>query len=393
MNQIIKRCFFLWALAAICVIRVAAQGEQTFAADQKLLASYHSELQKLRLVRPSFGMPDLSFFLFGMGARPKYIYVSGKLMAWPSGQVLRKWNVQRETIVPPSYSVWLSTAKGTVHIFESESGLFLVEKGQRSVLSEEHVSLPAFEGERLPLVLRVLHQEILINILNGRPVPNFLVYSKPWYRDAAMMAMVLQRTGNTGLIREWVMSLRDPFDHNNAGNSEPDNLGEVLFLISCVSDRNHPLVGQTLKAVDAFRKDNYIVGMTDFAEHPVYQTKWLKFGLKSLGLPDDSLKIPRAKDSYASLFWWAFRDDQIGREFSGAGATNYPYLAWARDHLTGGHTGPVSSAFYPLSWEAEASQANYAGESAIFPDFASRRLAAPHSWHAAEMFLLLADKR
>lgn len=395
MIHLTKPSRFLWAAAAIVsvVTHVAAQDDHSFANDQKVLARYRAELQALREGRPSFSPPDGKFFLFGMGARPKYIYHFGKLAAWPSRHVVREWEVQRETIVPPSYSVWLQTAKGRIHIFENESGMIIDEYGQRTVLAKGRVHLPVFRRGRFPLVLRVLHQEILVNIIEGHPEPNFLVYSRPWYRDAAMIAMVLQRTGNAGLIREWVRSLRDPYDHNNGGNREPDNLGEILFLISCVSDRNHPLVPQILEAAKEFRKENYIVGMTDFAEHPVYQTKWLKFGLRSLGLPDSFLRIPKAKDSYASLFWWSFRDDQIGPEFPVTDAINYPYLAWARDHLAGGRTGPVSDSDYPLSWEAQASQANYTGMSAISSDFVTRRLAAPHSWHAAEMFLLLASNQ
>jgi len=376
----------------LSVTSPTAQNDRSLAEDQKVLARYHDELQELRRSRPSFNLPRQDFFLFGMGPRPKFIYRAGKLIAWPACQVVREWNVQRETIVPPLYSVWLVTPQGKIHISENESGLLIEEKGQRTVLAEGQLNLPDFKGERFPLVLRVLHQEILVNIVEGKPLPNFFVYRRPWYRDGAMMAMVLQRTGNAGLIRDWVMSLRDPFDHNNAGASEPDNLGEVLYLISCVSDRNHPLVAATLKQAESFRQGDYIVGKTDFAEHPVYQTKWLKFGLRSLGLPDDSLVIPKIKDSYSSLFWWAFRDGQIGPEFSVSEAMNYPYLAWARDHISGGYTGPVSDADYPLGWEAKASQANYARMSVISADFTDAKLGTPHTWHAAEMFLLLADK-
>ena len=38
-------------------------------------------------------------------------------------------------------------------------------------------------------MLRVLHQELLFNIIGGKPVPNLFVYPKPWYRDGAMVAM------------------------------------------------------------------------------------------------------------------------------------------------------------------------------------------------------------
>lgn len=394
MNRFPKPAWFIcWTVAIFTLVRlpVAAQGGDSLARDQKVLAEYRTQLQELRRGRPFFAIPDAAFFIFGMGPRAKFIYGAGKIIAWPMCQVIREWTVQREMIVPPSYSIWLSTTSGEIHIFENESGLFIDERAGRTVLAHAHVSLPMFGNNRFNLVLRVLHQEILVNIVDGRPVPNFLVYAKPWYRDGAMMAMVLKRTGNTRLIRDWIMSLREPFDYNNAGTGEPDNLGEVLFLISCVSDRHHPLVAQTLKEARNFRKNDYIVGMTDFAQHPVYQTKWLKFGLRSLGLRDDSLKVPKIKDSYASLFWWAFRDGQIGQEFTAAEARNYPYLSWARDHLSGDHTGPVSNTDYPLSWEAQASQANYAALSVISLDFTTAKVAAPHTWHAAEMFLLLAD--
>jgi len=364
-----------------------------FEHDQAVLASYRAELAQLRSSgRPSFQMPRPEYFLFGMGSRPKFIYRNGELVEWPSLRVSHRWRVEKQVIVPPSYSVWITTADGTVHIFEDESGISIEEGNKKTTLAQSRIKLPSFSGEHFPNVLRVLHQEILVGTVEGKPVPNFLVYSKPWYRDGAMAAMVLRRTGNVGLLRDWILSLRDPFDHNNAGRSEGDNLGEVLYLISCVSDKNHPLVPAVLKAVDAFKKQDYIVGSTDGAEHPVYQTKWLKFGMQSLGIPDSAFVVPKMQDSYASLFWWALKDGQIGPEFPKDAALKYPYLAWARDHLSGERTGPVTAGEYPLSWEADASEADYRGISIIGDDFVKTRLAAPHSWHAAEMFLALSNE-
>jgi hypothetical protein len=336
-------------------------------------------------------MPAPQYFLFGMGSRPKFIYRNGELIEWPSLHVSHSWKVKAQTIVPPSYSVWLATADSAVHIFEDESGMYLEEGTKKTILAQSRINLPNFAGERCPNILRVLHQEILVGIVEGKPLPNFLVYSKPWYRDAAMAAMVLRRTGNVNLIRDWILSLQDPFDHNNAGRSEPDNLGEALYLISCVSDKNHPLVPAVLSAVNAFRKRDYIVGITDGAEHPVYQTKWLKFGMRSLEIPDSTFVVPKKQDSYASLFWWAFKDGQIGPEFSEDAAEKFPYLAWARDHLSGERKGPVTAGEYPLSWEADASQADYKRMSIIGDDFVKARLAGPHIWHAAEMFLALSS--
>ena len=368
---------------------LSAGRDHGFDEDLLVLKSYRTELQNLRDEgRPTIKRPGPAFFVFGMGPRPKFIYREGELIEWPSGRVAHKWVVQRETIVPPTYAVWLKTSNSTVHIFENERGIFLEEGGKQSTLADLPVHLPNFKGENFPNTLRVLYEEILVNIVGGKPMPNFLVYTKPWYRDAAMNAMVLRRTGNIALMRDWILSLRDPFDHN-ARVSEADNPGEVLYLISCVSDRNHPLVPAALKAADAFKKGEFISGPTDGAEHPVYQTKWLKFGMSALGIANNDIAVPKTPDSYASLFWWSYNDGQIGPEFSAADAQNYPYLAWARDHLTGGHAGPLLTGDYPLSWEAHASEADYKGMSMISANLTRAEFSAPHSWHAAEMFLSL----
>ena len=68
----------------------------------------------------------------------------------------------------------------------------------------------------------------------------------------------------------------------------------------------------------------------------------------------------------------------------------YPYLGWAEDHFY--NSAPAiagSGERYPVTWEAHASQANYAGMAIVSKEFVERKIAAPHSWHAAEMFLYL----
>ena len=49
--------------------------------------------------------------------------------------------------------------------------------------------------------------------------------------------------------------------------------------------------------VDSANGITYLEGKTDYALHPVFQTKWMKYGLKSLGLPDP-YTIPKQYDSY-----------------------------------------------------------------------------------------------
>ena len=47
---------------------------------------------------------------------------------------------------------------------------------------------------------------------------------------------------------------------------------------------------------------------------------------------------------------------------------------------------------YPLSWEAQASQANYAGMNTIAQQYETEKRCVPHTWHAGEMFLYLTEQ-
>ena len=228
-------------------------------AAVRRLAKYRNEMSAFRQeFGGTFELPDVSFFLFGMGSRTKLLYKSGVLVNSVTGKTLRQWQVQSEFIIPPEYTVVLITKKGQwVGLVEDELGVWIEENGQRRPVAntQNHVHLPAFEGHRYPQVLRVLHQELLVNVIGGNPVPNYFVYPKPWYRDGAMMAMCFKATGNLHLIKDWVLSLREPYDRNNAGETEADNLGQSLYLISLVCDRSHPLVPKILSELPRFEVD------------------------------------------------------------------------------------------------------------------------------------------
>lgn len=355
-----------------------------------LLQDYRAQLDALR---HEYGgvheLPDVRFFLFGMGPRRKMIYKAGALSDARSGAVIEQWNVATETILPSEYSVLITTDDDrSIRIVEDERGVWIEEDDRRAALSQSHIHLPRFDGHPYAAVLRVLHQEILVNIVDGLPVPCYFVYRKPWYRDAASMAMVLDATGNLALIQDWILGLREPFDRNNAGETEADNLGQALYLISLVAGKTHPLVQPILDTLPRFEDGPGIKGRSDFAEHPVYQTKWAKYGLQALGLPDP-YSIPSAPDSYSPLFWWAYRDQHVHTpRFD---SPDYPYLDWAWDHFYGEQRGLISNRDYPLSWEGRASQADYADMRVLSPEYADQKVCVPHTWHAAEMFLYLVE--
>ncbi|MBD2703966.1 hypothetical protein IC229_25195 [Spirosoma sp. BT702] len=361
------------------------------------LQTYRSNLSLLRQEHPNQReLPDLKFFTFGMGSRLKLIYRKGRLLNALTGNIEEQWSVKHEIIVPSEYVVHLTLADGQIiQIREDETGVWLLQPAKRPKLipgTRSRVELPRFEDKTYGPVLRVLHQEILINVTNGRPVPNFLVYFKPRYRDAAMMAMVLRQTNNLSLIRDWIMAIRNPFDRNNRRMAEADNLGEVLFLVSLVADKTHPAVQMVLDSVRQFRKENYIHGKIDFAEHPVFQTKWLKYGLKQLGL-DDPYVIPKQYDSYSSLFWLDFKDEHVpGKQTEESSGINSPYLVWAEDHFFGQKRGMIGNLDYPLTWEHQASDAHYPGLTVLEQTLVKKKIAFPHAWQSAEMFLLLEKK-
>ncbi len=336
-------------------------------------------------------LPQTSFYLFGMGSRDKYMYRDGTLISLPSRKPVRSWSLAGERVLPDRYRVEVETSEGrSVAIWEDEEGLWLEDGGSIACLSADRVALPSFESHSRATLLRVLHHEMLVNIVDEGPVPNLLVYKKPWYRDAAMVCMALERTGNLHLVQEWIRGLAEPFDRNNAGTCEPDNLGQALYLISLVSDASHPLVPELLAAAEQITIDAHLTGLTDSGEHPVYQTKWMKFGLSRLGL-DDRFEIPAVYDRYGPLFWMAYTDAHVpGPRFEERLVDRYPYLAWADAHF---HADPpplgLLASHYPLTWEAEASEADYAGMSAVSQEYVDRRICAPHTWHAAEAFLYL----
>jgi hypothetical protein len=357
------------------------------------LAKYRTELKAFRAEHGrARELPDVRFFLFGMGRRAKFIYRNGRLLDALSGRAVRQWTIASEVIVPPEYCVALDLGHGRkVMLREDQQAVWIEEDGRRETLegTRSVLRLPAFAGHRYAGVLRVLHQELLVNVTPAGPVPNFFVYAKPWYRDGAMMALAFRETGNLGVIRDWILGPREPFDRNNGGVTEPDNLGQALFLVSLVSDKNHPLVPKVLAELPRFERagpqGRYIIGSTDGAEHPVYQTKWLKLGLRALGLPD-SYGVPLVPDGYSALFWMDYRDAHVpGKDSDDRSA--YPYLGWACDHFYGRKKSPIGNRDYPLTWEQHASQADYAALTVLDSVYVKQRLSAPHTWHAAEVFL------
>ena len=339
-----------------------------------------------------------AFMLFGMGHRRKLVYLRGGLLLdAQTCEPVQKWEIQCERFEPESYTVSLEIRGGAqVRIIEDETAVWIEEHGdRREVTRGSTLHLPRFDEHRHGPLLRALHAELLVNIMPFGPVPNLWVYPRPWYRDAAMMLMCFASTGNLHLVESWVTGLRKVWDRNNSGEPEADNPGQVLYMLSLFELKNHPLIGKIMKALPDYQRDKYIIGRSDYAEHPVYQTKWLKYGLRSLGM-DDPYQVPEVFDSYSSLFWMDYRDQHVdGPRFSPGTVAEYPYLGWAEAHF---HRLPQTAPDPGkgiLTWEGSASEADYWRMEELAKHGLSGpklNMCTPHTWHAAEMFLYLMDK-
>ena len=336
-----------------------------------------------------------NYYLFGFGNRTKLMYKNGKIINLESGKVLYKWDVADYLIIPNDYTVVLMTKdKKKIKIFENEDGVFVIDDEKKVINgTDKHINLEEFTGQKYQNMKKVLYGEILFNIKDSIPYPNIFVYDKPWYRDGAMMAMVLNETNNVDLIEEWISDIDDIYDRQNAGNREQDNLGELLYIISVSKNDHKDLLQKIRNEADKIASDNdegyYLSGITDGMNHVVYQNKWYNFGIKELGL-DDYFVYDDLYDSYDGLTWWFGKDSSA--YFEENLSDDFPYLAIAQYHKTGKGKIYLNDSLYPISYERYGSEADYSGMKVIDDYFVENKLSPVHSWTASEFLLFLLDE-
>ena len=349
-------------------------------------------------------LPDLSFppapgapafQLFGLGDRPKHFFSDGVLRRLSDGAAVHEWRHGAAALFRPD--LLRVELDGRPIVWEDEEALWWRDGAAapvRLAASDRPIALPDFAGRPHAAALRALHAELLVCFAGPAPVPNPFVYPTAWRRDAAMAALVFERTGNLPLFAAWARSLDDPFDRNN-GCEEPDNLGETLFLLGALGLGDAPLAARCEEeAKRRLGADGALAGTVDGGRHAVYAACWLRFGLEACGRDASWVPIPDEPDAYGPLFW--MRREWVGpraRATLAAYDGRYPYLWWAQSHfLRRAVPAPVPTPGRPLSWEQAASMARYEALAPLSSALAAARLAAPHAWHAAEMFLHLFDQ-
>lgn len=366
------------------------------------MKSYHGQLDYLREKCMPYDLNAPEFYLFGMGNRDKFIYKNFQLVNIENDSVVYSFgDAVSDSIIPDEYMVRVKTNTGYIVVYEDENGIWLQEGDRLDSLHSHycHVILPDFAMKKFSKVLKVLHHEILFNIKDSQIYPNILVYRKPFLRDAFMGALCLEQTGNTNLLKSWIESINDIYDMQN-GEEEPDNLGELLYLLTLISpDSNlkvrHKLYEEIERKTVIDGNLKYISGHTDGNDNAEYQTQILKYALEKAGMKD-SYTNARVPGFYYNLCWFTKGDNnkQTLRQLLdfwryGDRDLPWPYLMWARAHYYGNFQAPFNAQNYPLSWEQNGESAFYDSMKKISSKAVDDKMCYPHVWSAAEMFLKL----
>ena len=368
--------------------------------------NYEYQLKILRGKTNVQAITDGRLFLFGMGDRTKMLYRDRQLRDIDNDSVILDLSsAEKDVILPDQYKVvaYFGNGDSTV-IYEDEEAVWICKGNDESMIegSGSHVVLPSFEGKRYSKVLKVLHQEILFNIKDSCLYPNVFTYDSVWLRDAAMGAMVLEKTGNLSLIRKWTDVMTDIYDSQN-NEREGDNIGEYLYLKSLssggVKDEDILRLNKEINARKVLSADGiYIQGMTDGAENDFYATAWLKYALSRNPVAIDEYSFPPMGGVYKYLCWFIREPRFIERckrllmnvtGDSPRETSPFPYLQWAVAHSFRDWEVPMSASQYPLSWEMSGAKASFGKMERIDASAYKHRICFPHTWTAAEMFLYL----
>ena len=336
---------------------------------------------------------DNNYFFFGLGNRRKLLYKDNKLIDLETKYNVYSFDLNTSLVIPNLYTVLILTNDGEyIKIKEDNNGVHYITKDKDTIIkgTDNYIELFEFSNQKYQNIKKVLYNEILFNIKDSIIYPNILVYDKPWYRDAALASMVLKETNNTDLISSWVKNISEIYDKQNNGNKEPDNLGQLLYILSTQKNINYKLVNKIENEAKGISKNKkYLSGTTDFKERPLYQNLWYKFGLESLG-KKYIYDLPQLVDDYASTAWWS-NDFKPNNYILNLGS-EYPYLIYANYHTNKNGTIPLSSSIYPLSWEKNASEAKYDKMTILDDYYYNNKISPLHTWSASELLLLLLDE-
>ncbi len=375
------------------------------------------------------------FFSFGMGDRKKMIYKKGKLIDLKTKQVIRSFDFTHEMIIPNMYTVLLLDQAGRItRIYEDETGVH-IEKGRMAKIwedwnnynqweddrlnnretklveniasetittSKNKINLPNFEGSKVGRVLKVLHQEVLVNIDHGRPRTTLMARTNEsgLYREGMVAAMVLEKTNNTWLFEDWMKQINSIYDCRNKleknevkCTESADNPGQLLYLLGAINNSRQDLTNKI--KVEARQKvvNGEFVGEVDGEKMGYYPTALLINGARKnktdLGY---DFNLGKA-DKYLGLTWWL--NDYKEAKHGNIVDPMHPAKEWASVHQEPGHYGltTILDEAYPLTFDGELTEAEAEEQKLINGHYSHEKGPRLSSiWHASEMFLMLNNR-
>ena len=372
--------------------------KEYFKKELSSLNEYNKELYNLKQTYQTKEVKNINwsdYYYFGMANRRKMMYQKNKIIDVDTKEVIKSFEEKEHYIIPNLYTVIIETIDGKyISIKEDKDGIHYIVNKKDTLLDNNKVELYSFNNQEYSNIKKVLYGELLFNIKDEVIYPNIIVYNNPWYRDAALTSMVLKQTNNTDLISNWVNNITDIYDLQNGGIQEPDNLGELLYILSTQNNPNKELIDRVEQEAERIATSNpngyYIYGKTDFGDQHLYQNLWYKLGIESVGreFKFDLSTIP--EDNYSKMSWWSDYEvkDKTPYEFS----EQYPYLSYAANHKLKNTIIPMNENNYPLSWEMVASQANYDNYKDLDNIMTNSKISPLHSWSSSELLLWLLDE-
>ena len=375
------------------------------------------------------------FFSFGMGDRKKMIYKKGKLIDLKTKQVIRSFDFTHEMIIPNMYTVLLLDQAGQItRIYEDETGVH-IEKGRMAKIwedwnnynqweddrlnnretrlveniasetittSKNKINLPNFEDSKVGRVLKVLHQEVLVNIDHGKPRTTLMARTNEsgLYREGMVAAMVLEKTNNTWLFEDWMKQIssiydcRNKLEKNEAKCTESaDNPGQLLYLLGAITNSRQDLTNKIKAEVKQKVVNGKFVGEVDGEKMGYYPTALLINGARrnKIDLGYD-FNLGKA-DKYLGLTWWL--NDYKEAKHGNIVDPMHPAKEWASVHQEPGHYGltTILDEAYPLTFDGELTKAESEEQKLINGHYSHEKGPKLSSiWHASEMFLMLGNR-
>ena len=375
------------------------------------------------------------FFSFGMGDRKKMIYKKGKLIDLKTKQVIRSFDYTHEMIIPNMYTVLLLDQAGRItRIYEDETGVH-IEKGRMAKIwedwnnynqweddrlnnretklveniasetittSKNKINLPNFEDSKVGRVLKVLHQEVLVNIDHGKPRTTLMARTNEsgLYREGMVAAMVLEKTNNTWLFEDWMKQISSIYDCRNKLEKNEvkciesaDNPGQLLYLLGAITNSRQDLTNKIKAEVRQKAFNGEFVGEVDGEKMGYYPTALLINGARKnkIDLGYD-FNLGKA-DKYLGLTWWL--NDYKEAKHGNIVDPMHPAKEWASVHQEPGHYGltTILDETYPLTFDGELTKAEAEEQKLINEHYSHEKGPKLSSiWHASEMFLMLGNR-